>query len=89
MPARFGAAAALRTAQVCHVLTAVALAALGIMQGLGTLYWLGWVAVVLLLAYEHSLVEPDDFSRVDVAFFNVNGYIAVIVFFATLGGLWG
>jgi len=88
VPARFGAAAALRTAQVCHVLTAVALAALGIMQGLGTIYWLGWVAVVLLLAYEHSLVRPDDFSRVDVAFFNVNGYIAVIVFFATLGGLW-
>ena len=88
VPARFGAAAALRTAQVCHVLTAVALAALGIMQGLGTIYWLGWVAVVLLLAYEHSLVKPDDFSRVDIAFFNVNGYIAVIVFFATLGGLW-
>jgi 4-hydroxybenzoate polyprenyltransferase len=88
VPARFGAAAALRTAQGCHVLTAVALAALGIMQGLGTIYWLGWVAVVLLLAYEHSLVKPDDFSRVDIAFFNVNGYIAVIVFFATLGGLW-
>ena len=88
VPARFGAAAALRAAQICHVLTAVALAALGIMQGLGAIYWLGWVAVVLLLAYEHSLVKPNDFSRVDIAFFNVNGYIAVIVFFATLGGLW-
>jgi 4-hydroxybenzoate polyprenyltransferase len=87
-PARFGTSAALDVARVCHVLTAVSLAALGVMQGLGAIYWVGWLAVVALLAYEHSLVKPDDFSRVDVAFFNVNGYIAVIVFVATLGGLW-
>jgi 4-hydroxybenzoate polyprenyltransferase len=87
-PARFGAAAALTVSRVCHVLTTVALAALGVMQGLGAIYWVGWVAVVTLLVYEHSLVKPNDFSRVDMAFFNVNGYIAVIVFLATLGGLW-
>lgn len=87
-PARFGAGAALHVARACHVLTAVSLAALGVMQGLGAVYWVGWLAVVALLAYEHSLVKPDDFSRVNIAFFNVNGYIAVIVFVATLGGLW-
>jgi 4-hydroxybenzoate polyprenyltransferase len=70
------------------VLTAAALATLGVMQGLGASYWVGWLVVVALLAYEHSLVKPHDFSRVDMAFFNVNGYIAVIVFAATLGGLW-
>ena len=87
-PARFGVAAALRTAQVCHALTALAFAAVGIMLNLGALYWLGWVAVVSLLVYEHSLVSPTDLSRLDVAFFNVNGYIAVIVLAGVVGGLW-
>lgn len=88
VPARFGAAAALGVARVNHVLTALALAALGWLTGLGPVYWVGWAAVVALLVYEHSLVTPHDFSRVDVAFFNVNGYIAVIVLLATVGGLW-
>ena len=88
VPARFGAATALWIARVCHVLTAAALGALGLIGGLGVIYWAGWTVVVALLAYEHSLVKPDDFSRVDLAFFNVNGYIAIIVFLATLGGLW-
>jgi 4-hydroxybenzoate polyprenyltransferase len=87
-PARFGIAAALRTAQVCHALTALAFAGLGLMLGLGAVYWIGWLAVVGLLVYEHSLVSPDDLSRLDVAFFNVNGYIAVIVLAGVVGGLW-
>ncbi|HXH83614.1 MAG TPA: UbiA-like polyprenyltransferase [Candidatus Tectomicrobia bacterium] len=88
VPARFGVPAALHVARVCHALTAAALALLGIVMGLGVVYWLGWLAVVALLAYEHSLVSPGDLSRLDVAFFNVNGYIAVIVLVAVVGGLW-
>ncbi|MBI2206092.1 MAG: UbiA family prenyltransferase [Candidatus Rokubacteria bacterium] len=88
VPARFGARAAFAIARVNHVLTAVALAALGWMLALGPIYWIGWLAVVALLAYEHSLVKPHDLSRLNVAFFNVNGYIAVIVLLATVGGLW-
>ena len=88
LPARFGVATALRVARVCHALTAAAFGLLGVMLALGPLYWIGWVAVVALLAYEHSLVSPGDLSRLDVAFFNVNGYIAVIVLIAVVGGLW-
>jgi 4-hydroxybenzoate polyprenyltransferase len=88
VPARFGVPAALRLARVNHALTALALAALGVMMGLGALYWVGWLAVVGLLIYEHSLVRPDDLSRLNLAFFNVNGYIAVIVLVAAVGGLW-
>jgi 4-hydroxybenzoate polyprenyltransferase len=87
-PARFGIAAALGAARVCHVLTALAFAALGLTQQLGAVYWIGWLAVVGLLIYEHSLVRPHDLSRLDVAFFNVNGYIAVIVLAGVVGGLW-
>ena len=88
VPARFGIPLALSVAQVNHLLTAGALALLGAMMDLGGLYWFGWLAVVALLVYEHSLVRPDDLSRLDVAFFNVNGYIAVIVLVAVVGGLW-
>ena len=88
VPARFGVAAALRLARLDHALTAGALAWLGVMMALGVFYWVGWLAVVALLVYEHSLVRPGDLSRLDMAFFNVNGYIAVIVLAAVVTGLW-
>jgi 4-hydroxybenzoate polyprenyltransferase len=87
-PARFGIAPALAAARVCHALTAAAFALLGVMLALGPAYWIGWLAVVALLVYEHSLVSPRDLSRLDVAFFNVNGYIALIVLASVIGGLW-
>ena len=87
VPARFGVGVALATARVNHALTAAALAWLGVMMGLGPLYWVGWLAIAGLLAYEHSLVRADDLSRLDMAFFNVNGYIAVIALVAVVTGL--
>jgi len=88
VPARFGMDAALWIARINHALTAVALAALGILAALGPIYWIGWLVVVGLLVYEHSLVSARDLSRLDMAFFNVNGYIALVVLVATVGGLW-
>lgn len=88
VPARFGVPAALALARACHGLTALALAGVGVAMGLGWLYWVGWLVVAGLLVYEHRLVSPTDLSRLDIAFFNVNGYIAVIVFVATVAGLW-
>lgn len=85
-PARFGVAAALRAAQLCHLLTVAAFVLLGLQAELGWLYWTGVAVAAGLFVYEHSLVSPDDLSRLDVAFFNVNGYIAVIFFAAVLGG---
>ena len=86
VPARFGIPAALATARACHALTVAAFALLGVMMGLGWLYWLGVALVAGLLVYEHSLVSANDLSRLDIAFFNVNGYIAVILFLAVLAG---
>lgn len=88
VPARFGIPAALGLARLNHALTALALAAVGWLEGLGALYWAGWLVVVGLLIYEHSLVTPRDLSRIDMAFFNVNGYIAVIMLLAVVTGLW-
>jgi 4-hydroxybenzoate polyprenyltransferase len=87
VPARFGIATALRVARINHVLTALALAAVGILMPLGWAYWIGWLIAAGLLAYENSIVKPGDLSRVNLAFFNVNGYISILVFVSALLGL--
>ncbi len=84
VPACFGMKVALDLARICHAITLLFLAAVGFVMHLHPVYWLGWVGAFVLLVYEHSLVSPTDLSRVDMAFFNVNGYISVLVFVTTL-----
>ena len=86
-PARFGIPAALRLSRVLHVLTVLLLAAVGITAGLGWPYWVGLAIVAGLLVYEQTLVKPTDLSRVNLAFFTMNGYISIIALFATVAGL--
>jgi 4-hydroxybenzoate polyprenyltransferase len=71
-----------------HALTAASLLALGVWMGLAWPYYVGWTASAALLVYEHQLVKPDDLSRLNMAFFNVNGYIAVVMFISTLGAMY-
>jgi 4-hydroxybenzoate polyprenyltransferase len=88
VPSRFGIGTALTLARVNHIVTVIALAAVGVIAQLGWIYWVGWVAVAALLAYENAIVRSDDLSRVNLAFFNVNGYISVLVFVSAALGLW-
>ena len=62
----------------------VLLALLPLGVPLGGIYYLGLLVVCGLIAYEHSLVKPHDLSRLDAAFFNMNGYISVTIFLFTL-----
>jgi 4-hydroxybenzoate polyprenyltransferase len=87
IPARFGIPAALRLSVICHVLTIGLLSLLGAVAGLGWPYWIGLVVVLSLLAWEHALVKPGDLSKIDLAFFNINGYISITLFLAMLGAL--
>jgi 4-hydroxybenzoate polyprenyltransferase len=84
IPARFGVPAALVISAGLHVGTVVALIATGYSAGLGTIYFVGVAAVVAIFAYEHSIVRPSDLSRVDMAFFNLNGYVSLVYLLATL-----
>jgi 4-hydroxybenzoate polyprenyltransferase len=88
VPARFGIATALTLARVNHALTVLALAVVGIVAQLGIAFWIGLIVVAILLAYENAIVKPNDLSRLNLAFFNVNGYISVIVFVSALFGIW-
>ena len=88
IPARFGIAAALRLSWLSHLLTVLLLGTLGWVMQLSWPYWVGVAISAGLLAWEHSLVRPGDLSRVNVAFFNVNGYISVTLFVAVVSALW-
>ena len=83
IPVKWGIPAALWWARVTHLLTIVFLVALGVMMSLWWPYYIGVAIAAALLAWEHSLVKADDFSRVTIAFFNINGVIAIIVFIFT------
>ena len=77
LPARLGAGLALVVARGLHVASVVLLAALYVLVPLHPVYLVGVAAVAALLVYEHSLVSADDLSRVDAAFFAVNGWISI------------
>src|SRR5271168_65499 len=80
IPRRFGIARALWIARLLHLLMIACLVALLANFGLRWLSLAGIAAVVLLLLYEHSLVKATDLSRVNAAFFTVNGYVSVLFF---------
>jgi 4-hydroxybenzoate polyprenyltransferase len=85
VPARFGVPAAFAVARACHVAAVVFLALAGLAIGVGILYWVGVALAAGLLLYEHSLVSPRDTSRLDMAFFTMNGVISVTFFLFVLG----
>lgn len=90
IPARFGIARALWIARGMHVLVVLLLAWLAASFGLPWPAWLGIAVVAALLAYEHSLVRANDLSRLDAAFFALNGYISIsfLLFWGAAAALW-
>jgi len=87
VPRYCGIAKALWIARLFHLLMLLLLVALVFVFGLGKLAVAGIVVVALLLIYEHSLVSADDLSRLNAAFFTMNGVISVLFFFFIAGDL--
>jgi 4-hydroxybenzoate polyprenyltransferase len=84
IPSRFGVKRSFQITRVFHLVMVVLLVALSFSEGLGGIYLLGVAVVAGLLIYEHLLVHPDDLTRLDAAFFNMNGYISVTILLFTL-----
>ena len=80
VPRRYGIPAALLASAGLHALAFMLLVAVAGMEDLGWIALAGLVAVAALLAYEHAIVKPHDLSRVNAAFFTVNGYISLLFF---------
>jgi len=87
IPVRFGVAAALRLSTLFHLCTIAFLALVGLSAAMGLIYWLGFLAVALVLFWEHRIVTPDDLSRINRAFFDLNAYVSICYFLATLGDI--
>jgi 4-hydroxybenzoate polyprenyltransferase len=81
---RLGERRAILLAKLLHGATIPALALFGYGMGMGPWYYAGLAAAAAILAYEHSLVRPGDLSRLDAAFFTMNGIMSVTVFFFAL-----
>ncbi|NDJ12338.1 MAG: 4-hydroxybenzoate octaprenyltransferase [Acidobacteriia bacterium] len=80
IPSAFGIAKALHIAKLLHVLMIVSLLLLASQLHLGPLSLAGIGAVAALLLYEHGIVKPNDLSRVNAAFFTMNGWVSVLFF---------
>jgi len=87
IPSALGPRKGLAISRLFHALSALLLLAFGIVLGLGAVYYAGVAFAAVLLAYEQNLVRPDDFSKVNVAFFNANGLVSAGYFLFALADL--
>jgi 4-hydroxybenzoate polyprenyltransferase len=83
IPSRFGIAKALVLAKLFHVLTAVGFMGLYFLTDLSWVYFAGIILAYMVLIYEHRLVTPKDLSKLNTAFFTMNGVLSVLVFIST------
>lgn len=80
IPADFGVRAALRLSRLFHAGFVASLAVAGRYAGGGPAWWLAVAATAAMLVREHAIVSPDDLSRVDAAFFTINGIVSLVLF---------
>jgi 4-hydroxybenzoate polyprenyltransferase len=84
IPVRFGVTWALRLSSFFHICTIVFLILVGVAANLGVIYWIGCLAVSVILLWEHRIVRPTDLSRINRAFFDFNAYVSIGYFLVTL-----
>ncbi|MER5469546.1 menaquinone biosynthesis prenyltransferase MqnP [Streptomyces sp. NPDC002685] len=84
VPARFGIPAAIWGARACHAVTTALFVWYGAATGAGAFFWFGLVIVAGAFLYEHSIVKPHDLTRLNRAFFQVNGFIGIALFVCAL-----
>lgn len=88
VPAHFGLESALVISSFCHVVTSIMFLMGGWAAGLGWPYYAVWAVVSGVLYWEHSIISADDMSRVNMAFFTMNGFISVLVFIGAVAGIF-
>jgi 4-hydroxybenzoate polyprenyltransferase len=87
LPSRYGIAPALLVSGVFHGATVILLIATAVVTNLGWMAWVGIAVVASILYWEHRLVKPDDLSRINVAFFNLNGYVSILLLLTFAGDI--
>ncbi len=80
IPAKFGVKRSLALTKLLHTASIAIFTWIGIRLGLGLLYFIGIAVTAILLIYENSLIKPNDLSRLNLAFFTMNGVVSVVMF---------
>lgn len=83
-PERFGISFSLHFSYFLHMVVIITLALLVFIADLRHIYLVGWLMISLLLIYEHRIIKPSDLSRVNTAFFTINGAVSLLLMFFTL-----
>jgi 4-hydroxybenzoate polyprenyltransferase len=84
IPQRFGVGRSLWISRIAHLVTMACLFWLAFLLSLGVYYLIGVGIALCLIVYEHALVTEDDLTKLNIAFFNMNGYLSVTIFLFTL-----
>jgi len=84
IPRRFGIPKALAISSALHLVTLASLIGFGLAIGLGTVYWATIAIIGGILIWEHTIVKPNDLSRIGVAFFTLNGVISILLYLGVL-----
>lgn len=88
IPVKLGLMRAMVVSALLHVVTVLALSALTLVQPLHGIYWCGVAAITVVLVWEHAIVKPTDLSRINKAFFDLNGYVSILLLAAVVADLW-
>lgn len=83
MVVRFGIPSALKISRIMHGLMILLLLYFGYLTNLGFIFIIGVIISAIMLIYEHSLVKPNDLSKINIAFFNINGLVSILLFLMT------
>jgi 4-hydroxybenzoate polyprenyltransferase len=84
VPAKLGVKRSLLLARLLHLLTVIILLLISFIYPQGYFYYLAILFVAVMFVYEHSLLKEDDLTKINIAFFNVNGYVSIVVFLFVL-----
>ncbi|HRQ51092.1 MAG TPA: UbiA family prenyltransferase, partial [Agriterribacter sp.] len=88
IPAALGKRSALRVSEILHLLSALLVIAAGIYGRFGIWYWAGVAVFTGMLIYQHSIVNPNDLKRVNIAFMTANGIASVVFAFFVIGDIF-
>lgn len=88
VPKLIGLKNALLLARISHLISFLLMSYLAWLVPLNFIYTAGLIIIAGLLTYEHSLVKSDDLAELDIAFFNMNGFISIVFFVSVIGDLW-
>lgn len=88
IPVRFGVVRSLQISKAMHIVMLMMMIWVGLIGAMGVLYWLGLAVVAVLMAVVHRQVNPKDLSRINMAFFTINGWVGVIALLFTAGDIW-